>query len=406
MKRKSKNEIRDTRYEIPGYRFAAVAAGIKKSKKTDLVLIATDRPAKATAVFTTNRLKAAPVLQGQKAVRNGKLRAVVVNSGNANAATGKQGLKAAFATAKAAARVLGVKADEVLVSSTGKIGVQLPVGKIVAALPDAAQALSSTGLARAARGIMTTDAFPKLHVVTGRVGGKLFHVAGIAKGAGMIEPHMATMLAYVLTDLDLELGAMRRAFREAVEASFNSISVDGDTSTNDTALLLANGASGIPLVKAGSPAFSAFQSALREVCRFLALLMVKDGEGATKVVEIQVRGAKTPPAARKIAYSIARSQLVKTSFFGEDPNWGRVFAAAGYSGETFDPSAVDIYYDSVPLVLSGRPTGPKREAQAHRVMKNGLFRVLVDLKAGRGQAQVWTSDLTYAYVKINAEYST
>jgi glutamate N-acetyltransferase/amino-acid N-acetyltransferase len=395
-----------SKFSLPGFRFAGVSAGIKGKGKPDLALIVSDRPAKAVAFFTVNRLKAAPIIQGQRAIRGGSLRAVVVNAGNANAATGKQGIRDAFATAQAAAKLLKISPNEVLVSSTGKIGVPLDMKKIRRGLPAAAKALSSDGLAQAARAILTTDAFPKTHAVTGKIQGKSFRVVGVAKGAGMIEPHMATMLAYILTDLDLERGAMRWAFRRAVEASFHSITVDGDTSTNDTALLLANGASGISALRESSAGFAAFRRALDEVCRTLALKMVQDGEGATKEVEIFVRGAKTERAAKRVAYAIARSQLVKTSFFGEDPNWGRVFAAAGYSGETFDPSRVDIYYGSVPLVRGGSPTGAAREAQAHREMRKSRFRVTVDLKAGRGQAQVWTSDLTYGYVKINAEYRT
>ncbi|MCC6273899.1 MAG: bifunctional glutamate N-acetyltransferase/amino-acid acetyltransferase ArgJ, partial [Deltaproteobacteria bacterium] len=390
--------------KIPGFRFSGVIAGIKQAKKPDVALIVADRPAKATAVFTTNRLKAAPVLQGQKAIRGGKLRAIVVNSGNANAATGPKGLKNAFATADAVAKALKISENEVLVSSTGKIGIQLDVGKIRRALPAAVQALSAQNFTAAARAIMTTDAFPKWHLVRGKIGGRPFTVAGFGKGAGMIEPHMATMLAYVFTDLDLPAAAMRKIFRAAVEDTFNAISVDGDTSTNDTAVLLASGASGIPPLKPGTAPWRAFEKALREVCQYLAWMMVQDGEGATKVVEVQVRGAKTARSAKKIAYSIARSPLVKTSFFGQDPNWGRVFAAVGYSGETFDPSRVDIFYGPVPLVRRGLPTPVANEARAHKVMKNISFRVLVELNGGRGEAKVWTSDLGYGYVKINAEY--
>lgn len=390
---------------VPGFRFASLAAGIKANKKPDLALIVADRPAKATAVFTTNRLKAAPVLQGEKAIRGGKLQAILVNAGCANAATGAQGLKNAFASAKAVARQLKISENSVLVSSTGKIGVQLPIQKIVAALPTAVKSLSPQGFDGAARAIMTTDAFPKVHAVRGKIGGKTYTVAGLAKGAGMIEPHMATMLAYVFTDLDLPAGAMKKAFKQAVEQSFNSISVDGDMSTNDTAVLLASGASGIPALKPGSQAFKRFEKDLLEVCQRLAWMMVQDGEGATKVAQIRVQGAKTPASARKIAYTIARSPLVKTSFFGEDPNWGRVFAAVGYSGETFDPSRVDIFYGSVALVKNGAPTAPPNREKAHRLMLADHFQVIVDLKQGRGEAEVWTSDLGHGYVKINAEYN-
>ncbi|HKY63868.1 MAG TPA: bifunctional glutamate N-acetyltransferase/amino-acid acetyltransferase ArgJ, partial [bacterium] len=337
-------------------------------------------------------------------MKGGKLQAILVNAGCANAATGTQGLKNAFASAKAVARALKISESEVLVSSTGKIGVQLPIQKIESALPKAVKGLSARGFEAAARAIMTTDAFPKVHVVRGKIGGKSYTVAGLAKGAGMIEPHMATMLAYVFTDLDLPAGALKRAFKKAVDLSFNAISVDGDTSTNDTALLLASGASGLS-PKPGSPDFRRFEKDLLEVCQRLAWMMVQDGEGATKVAQIQVRGAKTPASAKKIAYTIARSPLVKTSFFGEDPNWGRVFAAVGYSGETFDPSRVDIFYGSVALVKNGAPTAPANREKAHRLMLADHFPVIVDLKQGRGEAEVWTSDLGHGYVKINAEYN-
>jgi len=392
--------------KIQGFRFSGVRAGIKQNNRPDLALVVADRPAKAVALFTTNRLKAAPVLQGQRAVRGGLLQAIVVNAGNANAATGDQGLKNAIATAAAAGRQLDIPANRILVSSTGKIGVQLDVKKIFRALPQAVAKLSATGFESAARAIMTTDAFPKTYSVTGKIGAKNFTLAGFAKGAGMIEPNMATMLAYIFTDLDLPLPAMRQAFRQAVEASFNSISVDGDMSTNDTALFLASGASGIPILHPGSRGFQQMASALREVCGNLARMMVKDGEGATKVVEIQVQGAKNSSSAKRVAYRIARSLLVKTSFFGEDPNWGRVFAAVGYSGETFDPRRVDIDYGPISLVRKGFPTPVGNEKKAHQIMKAPVFTVRVDLNQGKGEAKVWTSDLTYDYVKINAEYRT
>lgn len=391
---------------IPGFTFSGVSAGIKVGKKLDLALICCDPPAKAVATFTGNRLKAAPVLQGMKVIRGGKLGAVVVNSGNANAATGPKGLKHSFQTAEAAARLLCIPAKQILVSSTGKIGMPLPIEKLIRALPQACRSLSPQGLPLASQAIMTTDAFPKLCQFRGRIRGKPFSVVGFAKGAGMIEPHMATMLAYILTDLDLPLAAMRRTFREVVEKTFNSISVDGDTSTNDTALFLANGASGIPALKPGSSDWAQFRRGLEEVCQTLAQKIVEDGEGATKVVEIQISGAKNEASARCIAFTIARSCLVKTSFFGEDPNWGRVFAALGYSGETFDPRRVDIHYGPIPLVRKGLSTGLAYEKRAHRIMKNAAFTVRVDLHQGKGEAKVWTSDLTYDYVKINAEYRT
>ncbi len=391
--------------DVPGFLFSGVSAGIKGKRKKDLAMIVSEVPAKAVACFTTNRLKAAPVLYGQSVIRKGVLQAVVVNSGNANAVTGPQGLKHVKQTAQAAARLLKINSDQVLVSSTGKIGVPLPVEKILEALPKACAALGPQNLLEALRAIQTTDRTLKLHQVRGEYQGKPFHVTGLAKGAGMIEPNMATMLAYVLTDVDLPLGAMKKLFRRIVGETFNSITVDGDQSTNDTALLLANGSSGLRLTTR-SPAWKPWETALFEVCDSLATQMILDGEGATKAVTIEVQGARNDASARRVAYAIGRSQLVKTAFFGEDPNWGRVFCALGYSGETFDPSCVDIFYGPVALVRRGLPVGSGQELKAHKVMKNQRFTVLVHLNQGKGSARILTSDLTYEYVKINAEYRT
>ncbi len=400
-----KSEKLGRNFLVPGFKFSGVSAGIKKGKKLDLALIFSEVPAQAVATFTTNRVQAAPVLQGKKVIKNGKIQAVIVNSGNANAVTGPQGLRDAFQTAKLVAKELKISTDSVLVSSTGKIGVPLDMKKFLTGIPRAARALSPARLLQAAEAIRTTDAFPKFHQVSGKIQGKPFTIAGIAKGAGMISPNMATMLAYVFTDLDIDFPTMRKLWREVVAQTFNSITVDGDTSTNDTALWMASGASKIPKIGNRSPHLKLVKLKLLEVCQHLAWRMVQDAEGGTKLVKIEVIGAKNPRSARKIADTIARSPLVKTSFFGEDPNWGRVFAAVGYSGETFQPSKVDIYYGSVPLVLKGVPQG-KHQKKAHQVMKNSTFSVLVDLHQGKGEAQIYTSDLTYDYVKINAEYST
>jgi glutamate N-acetyltransferase/amino-acid N-acetyltransferase len=391
---------------VRGFQFSGVVSGIKKNRKKDLGLIYCTVPARAVGFFTSNRVQAAPVLQGRDVMRRGKLRAVLANSGNANSVTGRQGLRDSYLSARELARALGVSEREILVSSTGKIGEPLPMKRILAGIPIAVQELRESGCKHFSEAIRTTDAFPKACYRQGRIGGKKYSLLGIAKGAGMIEPHMATMLSYVVTDLQLPLGLMREAFRQAVGESFNSIVVDGDQSTNDTALFLSSGLSPASLSSVKSQGYPAFRKLLHEVCQTLALMMVQDGEGATKVVEIVVRGAKNDASARRIAYTVARSPLVKTSFFGEDPNWGRVFAAVGYSGEDLKPAKVDIYYGPVPLVRSGRPTGILFEKRAHQVMKRPRFTVRVELKQGRGLARVFTSDLTYDYVKINAEYRT
>ncbi len=391
---------------VPGYQFAGVHAGIKKKGNLDLALLWSERPARAAAVFTTNRLQAGPIFQGKKVLRGGILQAVVVNSGNANAATGEQGIRDAFRTAKRAAQLLKISPYRILVSSTGKIGVPLEVKKIFRALPRAVNSLRPDQIKKFAHAICTTDRFIKVVQRTGKIQGKNFTVTGIAKGAGMIEPHMATLLVYLMTDLEIALPFLRRKLKESVEQSFNSITVDGDMSTNDTVVMLANGVSGISLRSMSSAGVKKFGAILHEVCRDLALMMVRDGEGATKVAMIHVQGAKSQRSAKKIAYTIARSPLVKTSFFGGDPNWGRVFAALGYSGETFDPSRVDIWYGPIPLVLRGRPTAGRHEALAKKYMENKEFSVTLHLHQGSEAAKVWTSDLTYEYVRINAEYRT
>lgn len=391
---------------VPGYRFAGVSSGIKESKALDLALIVSDRPAQAVATFTTNRVKAAPVLQGQQVLKNGKLQAVVINSGNANAATGQEGLKHSFETADCAAKELGLDSDLVLVSSTGKIGEKLPIAKITRAIPGAVTALSSRNFSLVAQSIVTTDRFVKTCQLQGQMGKKTFHVTGVAKGAGMIEPHMATMLAYIMTDLSLPIGLMRRSFRQIVETSFNSITVDGDTSTNDTALLMANGTSGLYVSSTEDRLYKKFKTMCHQVCKNLAWMMVADGEGATKLVEICVQGAQSHKAAKRVAYSVARSQLVKTSIFGEDPNWGRVLAAIGYSGETFDPSKVDIYYGPICLMRNGSPISLNSKQNILKYMKNLFVKISINLKGGSGESKVWTSDLGYEYVRINAEYHT
>lgn len=392
--------------KVPGFRFAGISAGIKGRGIPDLALIVCDRLAAAFGVFTTNRVKAAPVVVSLKNIRNGRARAVIVNSGNANACTGRRGLRDSQAMARVTARALGVPEREVLVCSTGKIGVPLPIDRILSRIPAAVRDLSPGGLLRAARAILTTDRGVKDASLRGQIGGRRFTVVGFAKGAGMIEPHMATMLAFVLTDLNLNGAAGRTIFRRAVDETFNRITVDGDVSTNDTALLLANGLAGNRPFRAASPAGREFSRALKEVMGRLAFQMVADGEGATKVVEVVVRGARSDSEARRIAYTVANSQLVRTSFFGEDPNWGRLLAAAGRSGATLDPDRVDISYDGVRVARGGVSTGRRGEGEAKKAMRKQAFRVILDLHRGRGTFSILTSDLSVAYVRLNADYRT
>ncbi len=401
--------------QIKGFQFAGIYSGIKEhSKKLDLALIYSEKPCSVAGTFTSNRVKAAPVVLCEKRMKKAKAQAVVINSGNANACTGAQGLKNAERMVKVAAKALQISEDLVFISSTGKIGVQLPIEKIEKGIIEASEALHADNLALAAQAILTTDLFSKVHVLRGKCQGKTYTLAGFAKGAGMIEPAMrpasnskhATMLGYFLTDLALPSSLLQTILNRVVDASFNCITVDGDMSTNDTALALANGMSGNIPLKAGSKEAKEFEKLFEELARALALQMVEDGEGATKVVEIKVEGARSSSEARQIAYSIGRSQLVKTSFFGQDPNWGRVLAAVGYSGATFTPQKTDIYYGPVKLVSKGLAVGGDSERKAHEIMKNKYFTVRVVLKQGKAAFRLWTSDLNYDYVKLNAEYRT
>ncbi|MDP2689235.1 MAG: bifunctional glutamate N-acetyltransferase/amino-acid acetyltransferase ArgJ [Deltaproteobacteria bacterium] len=390
-----------------GFRASGISSGIKKNGRKDLALILSDVPARTAALFTTNKVKAAPVLYDMKRVKGGHSvsRGVIVNSGNANACTGAEGYGHARRMAGAAEAAAGTGRGSILVSSTGVIGVPFPIGKVTDGAPSLAAALSPGGLHDAAEAIMTTDAFPKKAVSRSRVNGRLVTVAGIAKGAGMICPDMATMLAYFLTDADITGPALKAALKEAVDGSFNSIIVDNDTSTNDTVIIFANGASGAPVVSSrASGGYGAFVKLLKGVAVELAHMIVRDGEGATRFIEISVTGAASAKDARKAARTIAESFLVKTAFFGGDPNWGRILAAIGRAGIRFNPGKADILLNGVPVVRNGLDTG--REKQAARAIKKKEVLVDVGLKGGNGSARVWTTDLSYEYVRINSAYRT
>jgi glutamate N-acetyltransferase/amino-acid N-acetyltransferase len=390
---------------IPGYRFAGVACGIKKSRRKDLALIVADAPATAAALFTTSRVKAAPVIVGMRQIRGGKLQAIVINSGNANACTGAQGLRDAEAMCRETGLRLGIDPKLVLPSSTGIIGVPLPHEKVCMGIRQAASSLSKNGFAEAAEAIMTTDRFVKTASARCALDGKQIRVVGMVKGAGMIAPNMATMLAYVLTDAAVELKCIRSMLRSAADQSFNSVTVDGDMSTNDTVVLLANGSAGNAAIRNGSKNAAILGNAVYDVMKKLSIKLVEDGEGATKVVEIRVEGARSFPAARQIAFSVANSQLVKTAFFGEDPNFGRIMAAIGYAGVAIDSDKVDISFDGVTVVKKGVGATAK-EREAARVLRRSSFQVIIDLRQGKQAASVWTSDLSHEYVRINSAYRT
>jgi glutamate N-acetyltransferase/amino-acid N-acetyltransferase len=391
---------------VKGFSFAARAAGLRKAGRLDLGMIFSTVPARCAGVFTTNRVQAAPVLVSAPRIAAGRCQAIVVNSGIANACTGEAGLQDALRCGRLAADSLGIAEELVAVSSTGVIGQPLPMALLEKEIPVLAEHLDPAGLETVARAMMTTDSFAKQSSRTGSAAGVPYTITGVAKGAGMIHPNMATMLAFVVTDALVEEELLRTAVRQATDGSFNIISVDGDTSTNDMVLLLANGQAGNEELRAGSPEGRQFVAALQEVLLDLAKMIVRDGEGATKLVRIRVRGAADEGDARLAARSIATSSLVKTAFFGEDANWGRIIAAAGYSGADLDAARVAIFFDDIAVVRHGLSTGPELEAQATAVLKQAEFTVTVDLGLGRGEADYYTSDLTYEYVKINADYRT
>jgi len=392
-----------------GFRFAATACGLKKTGALDLGLLCSDEPASAAAVFTQNLVVAAPVLISKENLRRsrGRMRGVVVNAGNANCATGTAGHAAAQRTVAEAAKRLGCHPEELFVCSTGVIGVPLPLEKILRALPVIARHRrpSARSFAELSLAICTTDTRPKTAAASFKMSGTRIHFVGCAKGAGMIHPNMATMLAFVITDAAIAPGLLQKTLRDVTSRTFNAISIDGDTSTNDTLLVLANGAAGAPNIKPGSAAHRAFTAALEDVCRSLALQIVADGEGAQRVIEIEVRGAKSEGAARRIAETIATSPLVKTAFAGGDPNWGRIFAAAGRSGVNFDPSRVDIQMAGIPVLRRGQPLNFNERAASNRLLGKHVP-IIVNMRAGGAVARYWTCDFTAEYVRINASYRT
>jgi glutamate N-acetyltransferase/amino-acid N-acetyltransferase len=393
------------KFEVPGFQAAGIASGIKEEGRKDLALLYSEAPAKAAGVFTTNVFKAAPVLLDMERIKSGTSRAVIVNSGNANAATGDEGYQDAVKMARFCAGALQIDEAQVLVASTGVIGRRLPIDKVAGNVSRLVQGLSPGGILEAAQAIMTTDRYPKIQFREGPVGGSDICVCGIAKGAGMIEPGMATLLAFVLTDAEIDDAAMKRALREGVDQSFNAISVDGCMSTNDTVLILANGLAGNRKIRTATRDYAVFTGMLTDVMTELAKSIVRDGEGATKLIEIVVEGAKTSGEAKAIAYQIARSNLVKTAFYGGDPNWGRVISAVGAAGVPVNGDAVELYFDGLPLFRKGQGIASDLQ-ELSEVMKKEQVTVLVKLGQGTKSFRVYSSDLTVDYVKINAHYTT
>jgi glutamate N-acetyltransferase / amino-acid N-acetyltransferase len=392
-------------YRVPGFLAHGIHTGIKANGCLDLALIFSTRPAKAAGVFTTNCFKAAPVLLDMERIRTGFAQAIVANSGVANAATGREGFADALSVSQAVSGELGIADDLVLVASTGVIGHRLPLHKIEAGVKGLVAGLHVDGIPDAEAGIMTTDRFPKIAYRKGLIGRKEVTLCGIAKGAGMIEPHMATMLAFVLTDAAIGCEALESVFRQSVDSSFNAISVDGCMSTNDTALILANGFAGNPEITKRSKTLGCFGKMLSSLLAELARGLVRDGEGATKVIEITVEEANTLHDARRVAYAIANSNLVKTAFFGGDPNWGRIISAAGSVGIDLPVDRVRLYFEDVSIFANGKGI-QGREEELAAIMKQTEIRVRIGLGMGRRSWTVCTSDLSFDYVKINAHYHT
>lgn len=389
-----------------GFESAAAAAGIKnpESKRLDCALVFSKNKAKVAGTFTTNRIKSAPVLWCQKVCEQGEAHAVFINSGNANACTGEQGLKDVEATAEALANELNISKENVLIMSTGVIGVPLPIDRIKKGVKECAKSLSIENHLNSAKAIMTTDTVPKEYAVEIQLSKGVVHIGGMAKGAGMICPNMATLLSVITTDADIPGERLKKCLQKAVQNSFNCISVDNDMSTNDSVVVLANGLSEI-FIEPDSEDEQIFCCGLNQVCIQLARSIVADGEGATKLVDIKVTGSDTEESARKVAKSIAVSQLCKTAFFGGDPNWGRILCAAGYSGVPIQPEKIKLWIGENVVFENGLPTNYE-EREVAKVMKNKEFTIHVDLGMGTKEICYWTSDLSYDYVKINADYRT
>lgn len=388
-----------------GYSYAGIHAGLKKRKK-DMALIVSDRMATSAAAFTTNVVKAAPVIYDMGILKGGKAHAILVNSGNANACTGTRGLEDAGHSAALVAHELGIPEDAVFVSSTGVIGVPLDMERIEGGIKELATSLGDDPIP-AAEAILTTDTKTKLASVEVEIDGKSVTISGMAKGSGMIHPNMATMLCFIITDATIGHEALQKLLGKGICDSFNMISVDGDTSTNDSVIVLANGASGCGEIEEGSTAYAAFAAAFDQVLGELARQIVKDGEGASRFIEMRVTGASSKADARTLARAVISSSLVKAAFFGADANWGRILCAMGYSGASFNPDLVDLDFISAKgkiRVLEGGVPLPFDEDEAKAILLEKEVAVLADCHQGDGEAVAWGCDLTYDYVKINGDY--
>ena len=387
-----------------GFLFSTAEAAIKKPGRKDLGLIYSQAEANMAGTFTTNKVKAAPVMLDMKRIKSGKGRAIIVNSGNANACTGKGGMEDALLMTDLVARGLRTTPSAVYVCSTGVIGTPMPMDRIQVKIPELVSSIGRSALGDIAQAMMTTDTFPKIVKKRVKVGNRTGSIAGICKGAGMICPHMATMLCFVMTDIAVSQKTLARILHDAVKLSFNRLTVDGDMSTNDTALVMANGILGNREITEKSGSFAGFKKALTDILYELSKMIAQDGEGATKLIEITVRGAKSERDAEKAAFAVANSNLVKTAIYGNDANWGRIMAALGYSGADIREEKVDISFGKVKAVHKGLTTGKDREAGS--VLKGKQVGILIDLHIGKASAQVLTCDMTEEYIRVNADYRT
>lgn len=391
---------------VRGFLWGAASAGVKRKGRLDMALLAAERPVPAAAVFTTNLVKAAPILLTMERLASGRCQAILANSGNANACTGDKGLADARTLCADVARLVGVHEELVIPASTGVIGARLPMGRMRKALPELVSQLRPDGVEDFAEAIRTTDRWAKVARARTRIGDGHVNVLGVAKGAGMIGPHMATTLCFVVTDAVASSAELRRALRAAAKETFNAIDVDGDASTNDIVVLLASGAAGTGPRASDRRSQTIFEKLVRGVLGKLAREIVRDGEGATKLVKLEISGLRDEEDARTIARAIARSMLVKTALFGEDPNWGRILAAAGRNGIRFDPRDCEIAIGGIPVVRGGVAVGAGSERRAHKVMERAEFTIQVRLGTGPGRVTHHMCDLGNAYVKLNADYRT
>lgn len=396
---------KDAKYSVPGFLASAVSAGLKKKGVLDLSLIFSQKEAVAAGIFTTNNVKAAPVLLSQDRIKRGLVRAVIVNTGYANACTGEQGLNDAIQTADIVSQGLQIDPEDVLVASTGVIGAYLPFDRIKRAIPKLITNLSPHGFLSVAEALMTTDSFSKISYFEGVAGGTSFHLLGLAKGAGMIMPNMATMLSFLVTDISIDYRTLWPLFRSAAESTYNRITVDGETSTNDMVLIMANGVAKNKRLNRKDT--EQFRRGLTHVMGELAYMIARDGEGATKAVIVEVRGGATKNDAHTAARAVANSNLVKTAIFGRDPNWGRIMAALGRSGVEMDEKKVQIGINGTKIVDSGLMVSEKKEKEAaEKMKKTDQITIAIHLNQGKYTDRMLTCDLTYDYIRINADYRT